>query len=119
MLQRAPEPLSAAYPNDRGPVVNWITLVLVLALPTTVLVAWAMWLGFALLIAKWHGPDGLKAVRYVANGFRPQDWALLVPRRSAGNAIFHPPGHPPTIPVAEHPSQETTNQQADCEEAAN
>jgi hypothetical protein len=59
----------------------WTIVVLVVALPVVVLIAWGMWLGFAALIAKWHGPQGLEAVRHVADGFQPREWALLIPRQ--------------------------------------
>jgi hypothetical protein len=38
---------------------SWMIVVLVVALPVVVLIAWSVWLGFAALIAKWHGPQGL------------------------------------------------------------
>lgn len=63
------------------------TVVAVIALPAVVLVAWGMWLAFAALIAKWHGVDGLKAIRHVSDGFHPRDWALLIPRQSLASAL--------------------------------
>jgi hypothetical protein len=66
---------------------NWTVVALVAVLPTIVLLAWGMWLGFGILVAKWHGPDGLKAVRHVADGFRPREWALLGPRQVLSSAL--------------------------------
>lgn len=62
-------------------------VVLVVALPVVVLIAWGMWLIFAALIAKWHGPAGLAAVRHVADSFRPREWALLIPRQVLSSAL--------------------------------
>jgi len=55
----------------------WAIVITVMGLPTIVLVAWAMWLCFATLIAKWHGVEGLKATSGVGRGFRPLEWASL------------------------------------------
>lgn len=55
---------------------------LVLAVPVLlVLMAWAFWLLFNLIIAKWHGIEGLKATPCVARAFSPREWAVLIPRR--------------------------------------
>jgi hypothetical protein len=67
--------------------VSWTIVVLVVALPVVVLIAWGMWLGFAALIVKWHGPQGLEAVRHVADGFQPREWALLIPRQVLSSAL--------------------------------
>jgi hypothetical protein len=58
--------------------VNW-TVVALAAIAAPV-VAWAMWLAFNALIAKWHGLDGLKATPLIAIAFRPQDWRAAVPK---------------------------------------
>jgi hypothetical protein len=42
---------------------------------------------FAALIAKWHGPQGLEALRHVADGFQPREWALLIPRQGLSSAL--------------------------------
>lgn len=55
----------------------WGIVITVMGLPTIVLIAWAMWLCFAVLMAKWHGVDGLKATSQVGRGFRPLEWASL------------------------------------------
>jgi hypothetical protein len=55
----------------------WAIVITVMGLPTIVLVAWAMWLCFAALMAKWHGVEGLKAMSGVGRGFRPLEWASL------------------------------------------
>jgi hypothetical protein len=55
----------------------WAISVVVMGLPTIVLIAWTMWLGFAALMAKWHGIDGLKAAPEISAGFRPVEWAAL------------------------------------------
>lgn len=55
----------------------WAIIVVVMGLPTIALIAWTIWLVFAVLIAKWHGIDGLKAVPKVSAGFRPVEWASL------------------------------------------
>jgi hypothetical protein len=52
-------------------------IMVAIGLPTIVLTAWAMWLAFAALMAKWYGLDGLKAVPKVGTGFRPAEWASL------------------------------------------
>ncbi|WP_157597339.1 hypothetical protein [Streptacidiphilus rugosus] len=44
------------------------------------LVAWIAWLLFNLIIARWHGLEGLKATPTVAQAFRPRDWVVLVSR---------------------------------------
>jgi len=62
-------------------------IAIVVGLPVVVLIAWGMWLTFAALIAKWHGPAGLEAVRHVAHGFRPREWALLIPRQALSSAL--------------------------------
>jgi hypothetical protein len=66
---------------------SWIIVVLVVALPVVVLIAWGMWLGFAALIVKRHGLEGLEAVRHVADGFQPREWALLIPRHVLLSAL--------------------------------
>jgi hypothetical protein len=66
---------------------EWTIIVLAVALPVVVLIAWGMWLAFATVIAKWHGPTGLEAVRHVADGFSPRDWALLIPRQMISSAF--------------------------------
>jgi hypothetical protein len=55
----------------------WAIVITVTGLPTIVLMAWAMWLCFATLMAKWHGVEGLKATSGVGRGFRPLEWASL------------------------------------------
>ncbi len=40
-----------------------------------VLIAWTMWLIFAAFVVKWHGPEGLKAIKPVVAEFRPREWA--------------------------------------------
>ena len=55
----------------------WAIVITVIGFPTIVLVAWAMWLCFAVLMAKWHGVEGLKAAAGVGRGFRPLEWASL------------------------------------------
>ncbi len=55
----------------------WATIVVVMGLPTIVLIAWAIWLGFAALMAKWHGIEGLKAAPEIGAGVRPVEWAAL------------------------------------------
>jgi len=61
------------------------------ALPLIVLVAWGMWLLFAAHVASRHGIDGLKAIRPFVDGFRPRDWARLIP----GQGVQRTPGVPP------------------------
>src|SRR5215216_2071487 len=75
-----PAPPQHHQPFRLGGEMSWPIVVLLIALPTVVLIAWALWLIFAALIAKWHGPSGLAAVRHVAEGFKPREWALLIPR---------------------------------------
>lgn len=54
---------------------------LVLAAPVLlVFMAWISWLLFNLIIAKWHGLEGLKATPAVAQAFHPRDWAVPTPR---------------------------------------
>jgi len=48
----------------------------VMAGPLTMLIAWIAWLLFNLLIAKWHGLDGLKSTPAIAKAFRPREWLL-------------------------------------------
>jgi hypothetical protein len=55
----------------------WAAVVTIVGLPAIALVAWAMWLGFAALIAKWYGIEGLKVIDKVGSGFRPREWASL------------------------------------------
>jgi hypothetical protein len=62
--------------------VNWTAVILVATVPLVVLMAWTAWLIFAALVVKWHGPEGLRAIKPVATGFRPREWALLVPRQA-------------------------------------
>ncbi|GIM91414.1 hypothetical protein [Paractinoplanes toevensis] len=53
---------------------HWLVFVLVLAsLP---LVAFGMWLGFNLMLAKWHGLEALDKTPQVYRPFRPQDWTV-------------------------------------------
>ena len=52
-------------------------VITVVGLPVIVLIAWAMWLTFATLMARWYGIEGLKNVHKVAAGFRPLEWASL------------------------------------------
>lgn len=53
--------------------IMWVLVIL--AMPMTALVSWALWLGFNLLIAKWHGVDGLKATPAIAQAFPPRGLA--------------------------------------------
>jgi len=55
----------------------WAIVITVVGLPVIVLIAWAMWLTFATLMARWYGIEGLKNVHKVAAGFRPLEWASL------------------------------------------
>jgi len=50
----------------------WTVFILVVF--GTTLIAWALWLGFNLLIARWHGVAGLKITPAIARAFRPKDW---------------------------------------------
>lgn len=68
---------------------------LVLAVPVLlVLMAWASWLLFNLIIAKWYGVEGLKATPSVARAFSPREWAVLIPRRQPGPLSAPAPGAP-------------------------
>jgi len=67
--------------------VNWTVIILMAVLPAVVLIAWSMWLLFAALVVKWHGPEGLKAIKPVAAGFQPREWALLLPRQVLSTAL--------------------------------
>lgn len=63
------------------------TVVAAIVIPVVVLIAWAMWLYFAATIAKHHGIAGLKAIQHVSDGFRPREWALLIPRQWLGSVF--------------------------------
>ncbi|GIG03226.1 hypothetical protein Cci01nite_83190 [Catellatospora citrea] len=65
---------------------DWTIVIVVIALPVVALAAWGMWLVFAAHVARSHGLPGLRALRYVADGFRPREWALLIPRRVISTA---------------------------------
>lgn len=64
-----------------------IIALLVATPPVVVLVAWALWLLFNCLIAKWCGAAGLKATPPIAIAFRPREWAPLVPRQLISRLI--------------------------------
>jgi hypothetical protein len=48
--------------------------VAIVAPPTIALLAWALWLLFNAIIARWYGPDGLKSTPQIARVFRPRQW---------------------------------------------
>lgn len=79
------------------PPIRWETTltwtITVLAGPLTVLIAWIAWLLFNLLIAKWHGLDGLKSTPAIARAFSPREWLLQA--RAPG---LHTPGQPNPAP---------------------
>lgn len=77
----------------------------VLAAPVLLaLVAWVSWLLFNLIIAKWHGVEGLKATPAIAQAFRPRDWAVLIPRFRQ-HPVVSEPGTP--VEVADMPGERT------------
>jgi hypothetical protein len=55
--------------------------VAVVAPPTIALLAWALWLLFNTIIARWYGPDGLKSTPQIARAFRPRQWTRHSPPR--------------------------------------
>jgi hypothetical protein len=77
----------------------WAIVITFMGFPTIVLVAWAMWLCFAALMAKWHGIEGLKAAAAVGRGFRPLEWASLgraTRRQARSHSDFLPDKRKPT-----------------------
>jgi hypothetical protein len=81
-----PEGVSRHALLNQAAFMMWLAIIAVIGLPTIVLIAWVTWLTFAMLMAKWHGIDGLKAVPNVGAGFRPAEWASLgsKPRLASG-----------------------------------
>jgi hypothetical protein len=79
---------------------SWTIVILVVVLPALVaLAAWAMWLGFAALVVRWHGPQSLEAVRHVAEGFQPREWVLLISRQVQSSTLGR--GTAGTLPPAD------------------
>lgn len=72
---------------------SWLWFVLVLAFIP--LLAFAMWLGFNLLLARWHGLEALDKTPQIYLPFRPQDWAAR-----------HLPVDPAQPPAAPQPPQQ-------------
>jgi hypothetical protein len=77
--------------------VNLTVVVAIAALPTTALLAWALWLLFNVVIARRHGPDSLRITPQIARAFRPQQWARPLgpdpelPAGSGASARGEPP----------------------------
>lgn len=54
--------------------------VAIVAPPTIALLAWALWLLFNAIIARWYGLDGLKSTPQIARVFRPRQWVRPLSR---------------------------------------
>lgn len=58
-----------------------MNLTVAIVAPSTIaLLAWALWLLFNAIIARWYGPDGLKSTPQIARVFRIRQWARPLSR---------------------------------------
>jgi hypothetical protein len=64
--------------------------VAIVAPPVVALLAWALWLLFNAIIARWYGLDGLRSTPQIARVFRPRQWARPLSRD-------HQPPHQPPL----------------------